>query len=37
LNELSISYIEKGKTKAFNNDTILNTFNKKCNRLIKLT
>lgn len=36
-NELSILYIEKDKTKALNNDTIINTFNKKCNRLIKLS
>jgi len=36
INELSILYIEKDKTKLLNNDTILNIFEKKCNRLIKL-
>ncbi|KAL4104378.1 hypothetical protein QTP88_019679 [Uroleucon formosanum] len=32
-NELSILYIEKDKTKLLNNDTILNIFEKKCNRI----
>jgi len=36
-NELSILYIEKDKTKLLSNDTILNIFDKKCSRLIKLS
>jgi len=36
-NELSILYIEKDKTKALSNEAILNTFNKQCNRIIKLS
>ena len=30
-------YIEKDKTKALNNEAILNTFYKKCKRIIKLS
>ncbi|KAL4091985.1 hypothetical protein QTP88_026579 [Uroleucon formosanum] len=36
-NEHSILYIEKDKTKALSNEAILNTFNKQCNRIIKLS
>jgi hypothetical protein len=36
-NELLILYIEKVKTKSLSNEAILNTFNQKCNRIIKLS
>jgi hypothetical protein len=36
-NEFSIYNIEKDKTKSLSNEAILNIFNKKCNRIIKLS
>ena len=35
-NELSLLYIEKDLTKTLDTETILNTFSKQCNRIMKL-